>query len=152
MEAAYRFSIFSANRIPCLCVFACDELYFSYNSLPLRNRSIVQKYWKYKFFLFLLYFEVWTHKCRRRYVQFYCFLYRTLCICWMLISLLCVIFVNFYNLYVHVYLETICVIAKFAIIYSLFGSNIYKKWQHHIYWRYLSTIPGFVYFILLTSS
>lgn len=45
----------------------------------------------------------------------------------MLISLLCVIFVNFYNLYVHVYLETICVIAKFAIIYSLFGSNIYKS-------------------------
>lgn len=44
VEAAYRFSIFSANRIPCLCVFACDELYFSYNSLPMRNRSIVQKY------------------------------------------------------------------------------------------------------------
>lgn len=64
----------------------------------------------------------------------------------MFISLLCVIFVNFYNLYVHVYLETICVIAKFAIIYSLFGSNIYIKWQHHIYWRYLSTIQGFVYF------
>lgn len=25
VEAAYRFSIFSANRIPCLCVFACDD-------------------------------------------------------------------------------------------------------------------------------
>lgn len=67
----------------------------------------------------------------------------------MFISLLCVIFVNFYNLYVHVYLETICVIAKFAIIYSLFGSNIYIKWQHHIYWRYLSTIQGFVYFFII---
>lgn len=45
----------------------------------------------------------------------------------MLISLLCVIFVNFYNLYVYVYFEIICVIVKFVIIYLFFGLNIYKS-------------------------